>query len=241
MTTNPYRYLRFCAWSGPVVLVAIILFWGIMGRNIPPYSAALDAQTFADQFLQHVNQTRIGMTLTMNFAVFYFIWGLAITKVMQAVERDNDILSTLQIWGAGFTTIILVIPPSIWLAGAFRPEALEPNILQLLYDMGWLLFDIAYTLTSMQFIAIGVCFLSDQRSVPLVPKWVSWYTLWVGIAFLPLSLMPLFKDGPFSRSGVLNYWVEFTIFFLVMLFVSIYILRAVGRLEREHTSGVTNG
>src|SRR3546814_6130580 len=86
------------------------------------------------------------MILTMLFGVLYLVWGMAITKIMEAVERDNDVLSRLQLWGAGFTTLILVIPPSIWLAAAFRPE-IDPEILRMLYDLGWILFDLAYSLT----------------------------------------------------------------------------------------------
>lgn len=237
---NPYRYVRFCAWMGPVLLVALILFWGILGHNIPPYSAALEAQAIADHFREHTTAARAGMILTMLFGVLYLVWGMAITKIMEAVERDNDVLSRLQLWGAGFTTLILVIPPSIWLAAAFRPE-IDPEILRMLYDLGWILFDLAYSLTMLQLIAFAVCFLDDHRAIPIMPKWVSWFCAWVAFTFLVLAIMPFFKDGPFSRSGIFNYWVEFTIFFLVMLIMSIFTLRALDRLEREHAKQVAHG
>src|SRR3546814_16230400 len=85
---------------------------------------------------------------------------------MEAVDRDNDVLSRLQLWGAGVTTLILVIPPSIWLAAAFRPE-IDPEILRMLYDLGWILFDLAYSLTMLQLVAFAVCFLdrSEERRV----------------------------------------------------------------------------
>lgn len=237
---NPYRYMMFCAWMGPVVLAALIVFWGVLGHNIPPYSAALPAEGIAAHFREHTASARAGMILTMIFGALYLVWGMAITKVMETVERDNDVLSRLQLWGAGFTTLILVIPPSFWLTAAFRPDTDVEN-LRMLYDMGWILFDVAFSLTMIQMFAFGVCFLSDKRPNPIIPKWVAWLAIWLGFTFLVLGIMPFFDDGPFSRSGLFNYWVEFVLFFNVMLIMCIYVIIAVARLQREHAENVTHG
>ncbi|MDB5674208.1 MAG: hypothetical protein JWM65_1190 [Sphingomonas bacterium] len=234
---QPYRYVRACAWGGPVLLVATIVFWGILGHNIPPYSPALDAQAFADQIRAHALEIRIGMIMQMPFSTLYFAWGVAISKVMQSVERDNDVLSTLQLWGAGFTTIVFVVPCAMWLAITYRPDVMDPKTLQILYDFAWFFFDMAYALTTLQTVAIGICFLSDRQPQPLIPAWVAWLTMWVGISFVLETMMPLVYGGPFARSGLLNYWTEFSLFFLMMLVLSIYLFRAITRLEREHLAG----
>lgn len=231
---NPYRYVKALAWSGPILLVATILFWGVLGKNIPPYSPELNAEEFAAQIRENALQIRIGMILQLPVSVLYFTWGVAISKVMQAVERDNDILSTLQLWGAGFTTIVFVVPCSIWLTVAYRPEVMEPQTLQIFYDFGWFFFDMAYSLTTLQTLALGICFLSDRREQPLFPKWAAWFTMFVGASFVAETMMPLVYSGPFSRSGLLNYWIEFSLFFVMMIVVSTYILKAIARLEREH-------
>jgi hypothetical protein len=231
---QPYRYVRACAWGGLVLLAATIFFWAILGKNLPPYSPELSAQQFANEIIANAGQIRIGMIFEMPFATFYFVWGVAISMVMRKVERDNDVLSTIQLWGAGFTTIVFVVPCAMWLAIAYRPEVMDPRTLQILYDFAWFFFDMAYMLTTMQTVAIGICFLSDKRAVPLVPAWVAWLTMWVGISFVLETMMPLVMSGPFARSGLLNYWVEFSLFFLMMLVLSIYILKAITRLEREH-------
>lgn len=235
---RPFRYVRACAWGGPVLLVATIVFWGLLGQNIPPYSPALTAQQFANEIIAHAPQIRIGMIFQLPVSTLYFVWGVAISMVMRRVERDNDVLSTIQLWGAGFTTIVFVVPCAMWLAIAYRPEMMDPRTLQILYDFAWFFFDMAYMLTTMQTVAIGICFLSDKRAVPLVPGWVAWLTMWVGISFVFETMMPLVYGGVFSRSGLLNYWIEFSLFFLMMLVLSIYILKAITRLEREHHDGV---
>jgi len=233
---HPYRYVKALAWSGPVFLVGTILFWGVLGQNIPPYSTALDANTFAGEIRAHATQIRLGMVLQMPITVLYFLWGVAITEVMKTLERDNDVLPTLQLWGAGFTTIVVMVPCAAWLTVAYRPDAMAPQTLQILYDFGWFFFEVAYTLTTLQMLAAGICFLSDTRAQPLIPGWVCWFIMFVGVSFFLLSVMPLVYSGPFSRSGALNYWLEFTLFFAMMLVLSIHLLKAVTRLQREYYS-----
>jgi hypothetical protein len=234
---QPFRYVKACAWGGPVLLIATIVFWGVLGHNIPPYSPALSADAFAAEIRAHALEIRLGMIFQLPFSTLYFVWGVAISKVMQLVERDNDVLSTLQIWGAGFTTIVFCVPCAMWLAIAYRPDVMDPKTLQMMYDFAWFFFDMCYMLTTLQTIAIGVCFLSDQRPQPLIPGWVAWLTMWVGISFVLETMMPLVFSGPFARSGLLNYWIEFSLFFLMMLVLSIYLFKAIGRLEREHQAG----
>ncbi|MGE4430919.1 MAG: hypothetical protein AB7E05_09305 [Sphingobium sp.] len=228
----PFRYVRFCLWMGPALLVLLIIFFALLGHNIPPYSAAAPAQEIAAHFREHTTSARIGMTGMMVSGVLYLIWGMGITKVMEAAERDNDVLSRLQLWGAGFTTLVLVFPPAFWLSAAFRPEA-DPAILRMLYDTGWIMFDMAFSLTMLQVTAFAVCFLNDWRAAPLVPKPVSWFAIWVAIVFMGFCFLPFFHDGPFSRSGFFNYWVEFSLFFWAMLILSIFTLRALTRLEKD--------
>ncbi len=230
---NPYRYVRACAWAGPILLVATLLFWGVLGQNVPPYSASLSADALAGQVRSHAALIRAGMVGQMIFSGLYLVWGIAIAKVMEAVEEDNNVLSTIQIWGAGFTVLVFEVPCAAWLAAAFRPDVMPAPVIQMLYDMGWLLFDIAY-LTALQMVPLAICIINDRRAVPLIPKWLGWFTLWVAISFLLPALIAFFYSGPFARTGLLNYWVEFTLFFVFWLLVGIYVIKAVGRLEREH-------
>ena len=228
-----FRYWRLCTWCGPLFMAVFIVFWGTLGFNLPPFSGADSAATMGDHFRAHANLVRIGMVVSMTFAVCYAIWGIAIGKVMERVVGHDSILVPLQVWGAGLTVVPVLVSCSFWLAGAYRPEALDNAVLQLLYDWAWLLIDLAYSVTSVQMFAMGAGFLSDTRAVPLFPKWLSWYGIWVGFMFIAECLMPFFKDGPFSRSGLLNFYIEFGIWFVWVPTVSFYILKAIHRLEVE--------
>jgi len=234
---NPYRYAKALAWSGMVLLAGTIVFWGILGQNIPPYSPALGPEEFAAQIREHAGQIRLGMIVQMPISVLYFTWGVSLWVLMRAIEKENGanaVLSILQLGGALFTTIVFVIPCSVWLAVAYRPEVMDPKTLMMMYDFGWMFFDMAYSLTTLQLVAFGICVLQDRRERPLVPGWVAWLAMFVVVSFALFTMMPLVYDGPFSRSGLLNYFVEFAMFFVMWLVVGLSVIRALGRLEREY-------
>jgi len=228
------KYLRFLTWCGPVFLAVFIVFWGILGHNIPPFQPDVPAAVIADFFRTDANLVRLGMTVAMSFTVLYFLWGLAVAKIIEVgIERNNDILSTLARWGAGLTVVPIMVSCVFWLAGSYRPEALDDVILQLLYDMGWLLIDLGYMVTTVQMIAMGVAFIQDRRAQPLIPKWLAWYGIWVGFSFVAEILMPFFQNGIFARSGTLNFWIEFFLWFIWIVALSTHLFGAIGRLEAE--------
>ncbi len=228
-----FGYWRFCAWMGPVFMGVFIVFWGMMGHNIPPWSGDAPAADVANWFRAEANTIRLGMVVAMTFAVCYAVWGLAIGRVMGHIVAKDSILVDLQVWGAGLTVVPVLVSTSFWLTGSYRPDALPDNILQMLYDMAWLLIDLAYAVTSVQMFALGVGILKDKRANPLIPKWFAWYGIWVGFMFVAECLMPFFKSGAFARQGVLNFWIEFMIWFVWVPTLSFFALRAINRIERE--------
>lgn len=235
------KYLRACAATGPFFLFIFIVFWGVMSSNIPPLAADLPANLIADYFRESANLVRLGMTMAMSFVVFYFIWGLAIAKVIEyGIEGENNIMSTLALWGAGLTVVPILVSCSFWLTGSYRPEALDDSTLQMLYDMAWLLIDLGYMVTTVQMCAIGIAFLSDKREIPLVPKWFAWYGIWVGFSFVAEVFMPFFRSGIFARHGILNFWIEFFLWFFWIVGMTYYTLSAIRRLEAEARGEATN-
>jgi hypothetical protein len=237
-----FKYWRACAAMGPVFLTAFILCWGVLGYNIPPIPADYTALQMAEHFRTHANEVRAGMAGAMLFGILYLPWTLSITKVMEKIETDgNHMMSILQMWGGGVTVVPLVTSSVFWLAGSYRPEALDPVILQLLYDMGWLLIDMFYAITTVAMVAVGVCGLSDKRAQPLFPRWLCWYNIWAGLSFLFELFMPFFKTGMFARQGWLNFWVEFIVWFAYILLTTLYVFKSITRLEQERAAELNLG
>jgi hypothetical protein len=232
MNSDAFKYWRFCAWGGPIFLAGFIIFWGILGSNIPPVSPATTQAELAVHYLRNANSLRAAFVVSMTFAVFYLIWSVAIYKIMERMEEGNHLLSYLELLGGSLTIVFVTMGLSFWLTAAFRPDR-EPAILQVLYDVGWLTMDCAFFITTVQMIAMAVLFLSDERQVPLVPKWFCWYSIWVAFVFFTELIMPYFKTGIFAWDGLVNYWVGFFAWFLWIIGQSYYTFTAISCLELE--------
>lgn len=226
------RYWRFCAWMGPLFVAVFYYCWGVLGHNFPPFTPDTPASEVAGWFRENANGARLGMVVAMTFAPAYGVWGYSLAKVLEQVDGKDTILVQLARVGAAWTTITVLIPSSFWLTAAFRPEALPDWMIQMLYDMAWLLIDLAYAVTSVQLFALGVGFLGDKRTTPLIPKWLAWYGIWVGFMFILECVMPYFRNGAFARSGILNFWIEFLIWMAWVPVLTGYVLKAIGRIER---------
>jgi hypothetical protein len=228
------RYWRFCAWMGPLFVAVLYYCWGVLGHNFPPFTPDTPAAEIASWFRDHRNGVRFGMVMAMTFAPAYGVWGYAVAKVLeQVVEKDNILVQLARV-GAAWTVITLLIPTSFWLTAAFRPDDLPDWMIQMLYDMAWLLIDLAYAVTSVQLFALGIGFLADKREKPLIPKWLAWYGIWVGFMFIAECIMPYFFNGPFARSGILNFWIEFLIWMAWVPTLTYFILKAITRIEGEN-------
>lgn len=236
-----FKYWRACAAMGPLFLSMFLICWGWLGHNIPPIPADHTAEQMADFFRNHYNEVRAGMAGAMLFGVLYLPWTLSITKVMPWINpNENDMMTTLQMWGGGLTVVPLVTSSVFWLTGSYRPDVLDAVTLQMLYDQGWLLIDMFYAITTIPMVAIGVAGLTDQRAKPLFPKWACWFSIWAGISFLFELLMPFFKEGLFARQGWLNFWVEFLVWFAYILIITFYVFKAIPRLEQERAELLKN-
>ncbi len=93
MDATEYRYWRICVWNGPLFVSVFIVFWGLMGHNIPPWNAALPAAEVAGWFRAEANVIRLGMLVAMTFAVCYAVWGIG--RVMRHVVHKDSILVDL--------------------------------------------------------------------------------------------------------------------------------------------------
>ncbi|MDX9786547.1 MAG: hypothetical protein RBT11_07215 [Desulfobacterales bacterium] len=228
-----FNYWRICAWNGPLFMFVFVVFWAIMGHNLPPHSASLPPAEIAGYFRENANMVRTGMVVSMTFCIPYLIFGVVIGRIMGKIVGKDSVLIDLQVWGAGLTVVPVLVSLSFFLSCVYRPTELPDWAVMTFYDMAWILIDLAYSTTTVQLVAMGVAFLSDKREKPLVPRWFAWYGIWVGISFATECLMPFFKTGAFARDGILNYWIEFVIWYVWCFWMSVYVLKAIPRLEQE--------
>lgn len=236
--SQKYSSWRLCAWMGPIFLVGYLCSWGILGFNIPTFDPAISISDLYTHYLNNSSRIRLAMVLSVFFMPFYFVFSCVVSRIMQKIEGADGPLSIVEQVGGALTTVVGLVAGICWLTAGFRVSERTPEIVRQLHDFGWLMFDTTYMCTSFQMLAAAFVFLSDKRSEPLLPRWLCWYTIFVAVVFLPLTLLPFFYSGPFAWSGMLNYWVTLGSWFVWVQLICYYVFKAIGRLEQEE-AGVT--
>ena len=228
-----YFYWKLCAWAGPVYLLFTLVSWVFIAGFVPVRPESWTAQQIYQFYVDNGLWLRTGLVLTILAQPIYIVFSVAIWRVMKRVEDTEGILSMLQLLGAVTTWVIVWAGCTFWLGASFRPELRTPQEVMMLNDMGWLLIDVPFTVTALQFCAFGAAFLLDKRHLPLVPSWMCWLSFAAAAALIPLALIPFFSDGPFSWHGLIGFWLINVDFFGWIVPASYCIIQAVNRLERE--------
>jgi hypothetical protein len=132
---------------------------------------------------------------------------------MWRIEGSSPVLTIIQLIGGALTAWVLMFCPAIWAVAAFRPE-IDPNTIRMLNDLGFIMFNITYAVTSVQAIAAGLVGLADKSAAPVFPRWVSYWAIFAGASFIPISAMPFFKTGPLAWNGAITFWTLFGTYFI---------------------------
>ena len=228
-----YRMWRLLAWCGPVFMATFFYFWGILAGNLPPFGADLNADQIYAHYIKDGMALRIGMSICMVGAAFYMAWGCAVSRLMQRIEGPNGMLSSLEMMGATITCAPLIVACGIWLTASIEAPQLTPQIVHMMYWLGWMIIDLAYMVTSFQIFAVSIVFLRDKRTKPLMPAWVCWWGFVTFAAFFPVSLVPFLKTGPFAFQGMFNFWIAFFTWYIWVTAASYYVIRGITRVQQE--------
>lgn len=232
-TAAVFRAWRLCAWAGPVYLVGLVGFWGLLAGFVPAPPQHLNAQQITDFFLANNLKIRAGMVGTLFVAPLYFVWSLVISAVMKKIEGPDGVLAQLEFVGGIATAFVTLGFSLMWLTASVRTALRSPEDIQLLHDLGWFIFDTTIMVTAIQMCAFGAAIFMDKRAKPLLPGWLGWASFAIAATFVAAFIMPFVQDGPFAWHGLITYWLVLTTFFLWMVVTSVLLFPAIRDVERE--------
>ena len=207
------RYQLIAAQCGFAFEALFTIFWGFFGHNLPPASPNLSAPDLAAHFAHYHNSILFGNSMAALVAFLWIPWTAQLTVVMRRIEGSSPVLTIIQVSGGILTAWVLMFCPAIWATAAFRTDT-DPNTIRALNDVGFILFNITYAVTSVQAIAAGLVGLADKSERPVFPRWVSGWAIFAGLSFIPLTAMPFFKTGPLAWNGLLSFWTLFGTYFI---------------------------
>ena len=233
-TRTSLKYQLLAAQCGLVFEVLYTFFWAGLGHNLPPASPNLSASDLAAFFAQHHEAILLGNSIAALVGALWIPWTAQLTIVMWRIEGSSPVLTIVQVIGGALTAWVLMFCPAIWAVAAFRPD-IDPSTIRMLNDLGFILFNITYAVTSVQAIAAGTVGLADESATPVFPHWVCYWAIFAGLSFIPISAMPFFKTGPLAWNGAITFWGLFGTYFIWTASMGICMAKDASRRLREES------
>jgi hypothetical protein len=233
------KWQVLAAQCGFAFEILFTIFWGWSGHNLPPASPNLSAAELATWYSVHHNAILFGNSMAALVAVLWIPWTAQLTLVLWRIEGSSPLLTIVELIGGILTAWVLMFCPAIWATAAFRLDT-NPVAIRTLNDLGFMLFNVTYAVTSVQAIAAGAVGLADKSAHPVFPRWVSGWAIFTGISFIPLSAMPFFKTGPLAWNGAISFWSLFGTYFLWTASMGLCMITdARRRLREEENSALS--
>jgi hypothetical protein len=220
------------AWCG--ILCPMLMFGGLIAAGFfPPMTPNMTAEQVAAFYQQHGNGVRFGMIWVQISGAMYAVFASGISAQMRRIEhRAAPVLSYAQLALGAATVLAFVVPALVWIAASFRPER-SPEVTQTLNDVAWLIFVGVWAIGAVENLIIGFLIIADKKSQPVFPRWIGFLNIWIALLFIPASIMPFFKTGPFAWDGLLAFWIPATVFGIWFFAMAIYLMKAVKQQALE--------
>ena len=227
---NPRLQVKFelaAALCGPLFVIGYIIFWAVLGHNVPPPSPGYSAQELvANYYGKYHDDILLGMVGCAIVGILYLPWCAQLAVQMKRVEGDAHILSNIELLGGGITAWLLAECPAIWALAASEPTS-NPDLVQLTHRHAWFVYDLTYLITTVEMVACGVFALVYSKSRALFPAWAGWVAIIGGVSFLPLCAIAYVTSGPFALNGGWNFFFVFGIWLFWFSTYTVYMLKDI--------------
>lgn len=216
---------KLCIYSGIAFMALFAIGWVLIGGLLPPIPPSAGAEAVAAFYQTDTWKIKLGLILAALSVAFYFPWVTALSIQLKRIEGDSPHMAWVQLISGCVGAVIIYLALFFWMVATFRPDR-DPNITYIVNDLGWLIFTSTVAPFLIQFIALGLGILADKRSAPPLPHWLGFYSLVSASLFLPAAFIFFFKSGPFAWDGLICFWLPLVDFFIWMIVMTIYMLKA---------------
>lgn len=221
---------KLCVWGGPFYVTCLGIGL-LMAGFVPPPSPTLSAEEVAAFYQANAGMIRLGMVIGLLGVAGYVSLVGAISVQMRRMQGVSRLPAYVQLGAGSIGVLTVMFPTMIFAITAFRPER-DPQLTQLLNDVGWLIIIPAFPTFIAQFLAIALGCFQDRGAVPVFPRWAGYFNIWVAFLFLPGGASYFLRTGPFAWDGLLAFWVAAGAFFIWLLVMTWLMLAAIGNEER---------
>jgi uncharacterized membrane protein len=189
MDGNEAKLVRLCAWSCVVFMVIFGVGRGVLGRKYPAvrgeYASGAAGVDLSGSGVHAAHRLR-ARCFRGHVPGFLGDWVVP-DHVAPGARRSAAVLSSA--CRRVLSSLVPMFACIVWLTSAFRPEQ-DPAIIRILFDVDWLTVDLAFGVTILQYVALGVVALRDPRDKPLFPRWLAWLGIWIALEFVVELITP---------------------------------------------------
>jgi len=225
------RNQLICAHTTPVIMLMTLIGLFLLPGWLPPPSPSLPPDAVVAMFTGNT-RLRIGMELLMLSSSLFVGISVAIAAQLRRIEGPNHVLADLQLMASVLGVVAVELPAFFWLAISYRPGT-PADVIMVLNDVSWFMIIGGVGTAMLQNLAIAVCILNDDTGLNIYPRWLGFLSIWLALADLPGALIPFFKAGPFTWTGLFGFWVVVTAFFTWLVLMYVYTVIAINKQSRE--------
>jgi hypothetical protein len=211
MDEDTKRRVEFgVAWCGPLFVVGYIIFWAILGHNVPPPNmiGMTPEQLVGEYYGKYPRDIAVGMIGSCVVGLLYLPWSLLLATKLRDEDGSIGVTGLMEAAGGTLTAWLLAFCPAIWGACAILVNSLDPSVIKSMHVFTWIIYDCTFMITSVQLAGLGLHTVLNRKQ-NIFPAWTGWCAIAVGIIFLPLVLVPFVREGPFMVGGTWNFYVVF--------------------------------
>ncbi len=221
------RNHRIAVWSGQLFIVGMLIGWGLLaGFLTPPPSPGMPSVDVAAFLAEGGAKLRVGLCLALLGVGGLIPMSAVLADQMRRMEGGRPIWANAQLVCSGLAMWLLSQALIFFAVAAFRPDR-NPELIQLIFDTAWLTLVAPVGMVVIWQAAVGAAILSDRNQRPVMPRWVGYLSLWAALLSAPGFLGILFREGPFTWSGLFVLWIPLGIFLVWWITLTVQLLKNI--------------
>jgi hypothetical protein len=146
---------------------------------------------------------------------------MVIVVQMKRMATQSHVFAYCFLTAAVCGATLFALADIFYLVAAFRPDR-NPELVQLLNDMAWMIFIAPVGTVVAQLLLLALAIYFDNGPNPVFPRWVGHYAVATALVMAPAVGAAIFRTGPLAWDGVVSFWLRngaFALFVVVMFFV----------------------